>query len=92
MPIMAAAMPNLRKLKSLGALLCAALGVAGTVRADGVLHPVIDNTLTQGGSQALPTVTRVVVYKGDRRMDLMRGNDVVRSFRVSLGLMPEGHK
>lgn len=92
MPIMAAAMPNLRNLKTLAVLLCGALGIAGTVRADGVLRPVIDNTLTQGDSQALPVVTRVVVYKGDRRMDLMRGNDVVRSFRVSLGLMPEGHK
>jgi murein L,D-transpeptidase YafK len=89
---MAAAMPNLRNLKVLAALLCGALGIAGTVRADGVLRPVIDNSLVQGQSQALPTVTRVVVYKGDRRMDLMRGNDVVRSFRVSLGLMPEGHK
>src|SRR5690242_3746393 len=92
MPIMAAAMPNFRNLKALGVLLCGLLGIAGTVRADGVLRPVIDNALVQGESQALPTVTRVVVYKGDRRMDLMRGNDVVRSFRVSLGLVPEGHK
>ena len=27
-----------------------------------------------------------------RQLDLMRGTEVIRSFRISLGLMPEGHK
>jgi murein L,D-transpeptidase YafK len=40
----------------------------------------------------LPTATRVVVHKSERRMDLMNGSQVLRSFRVSLGLVPRGHK
>lgn len=42
--------------------------------------------------EALPTATRVVVYKAERRMDLLRGDEVLRSFKVSLGLVPQGHK
>ncbi|MEO8316464.1 MAG: L,D-transpeptidase family protein [Pseudomonadota bacterium] len=48
-------------------------------------------TLAEMGA-ALPTATRVVVYKAERRMDLLNGNAVLRSFKVSLGLMPKGHK
>jgi murein L,D-transpeptidase YafK len=44
------------------------------------------------GATALPTASRVVVYKAERRMELRRGNEVLRSFRVSLGLVPQGHK
>jgi murein L,D-transpeptidase YafK len=89
---MGSEMTNFRYLKATRVLLCGALCVAGTVRADGVLRPVVDTAITQAQSQPLPVVTRVVVYKSDRRMDLMRGQEVVRSFRVSLGLVPEGHK
>ncbi len=81
-----------RKLKLLPLALCAALGLAGTVHADGGLRPVVNNVMVPGQSQQLPMVTRVVVYKGARRLDLMRGEEVVRSFRVSLGLMPRGPK
>jgi murein L,D-transpeptidase YafK len=45
-----------------------------------------------GTGDALPTASRVVVYKAERRMDLLSGNEVLRSFKVSLGLMPKGHK
>jgi murein L,D-transpeptidase YafK len=40
----------------------------------------------------LPTADRVVVYKAERRLELRRGNEVLRAFKVSLGLMPKGHK
>jgi murein L,D-transpeptidase YafK len=43
-------------------------------------------------SQALPTASRVVVYKSERRLVLLRGADVLRSYRVSLGLVPDGPK
>ncbi len=43
-------------------------------------------------AEELPVATRVVVYKSERRMELLRGTEVLRSFRVSLGLMPQGHK
>jgi murein L,D-transpeptidase YafK len=42
---------------------------------------------------ALPDVAdHVVVRKGERKLYLMRGDQVLRSFRIALGLMPEGHK
>lgn len=47
---------------------------------------------TSGGSEVLPVATRVVVYKSARRMELLRGSEVLRSYRVSLGLQPNGHK
>ena len=37
-------------------------------------------------------VTKVVVRKGERRLYLMSGDQVVRSYRVSLGDNPKGHK
>jgi murein L,D-transpeptidase YafK len=85
-------MPNLPNMKTLAALLCGALCIAGTVRADGVLTPTFNTTATPARAQELPVVTRVAVYKSARRLDLLRGTEVVRSFRVSLGLMPDGHK
>jgi len=35
---------------------------------------------------------RVVVRKGERRLVLLRRDQVLRSFKVALGLSPEGHK
>lgn len=37
-------------------------------------------------------VSKVVVRKGERRLYLMSGDQVVRSYRISLGDNPEGHK
>ncbi|MEO6080009.1 MAG: L,D-transpeptidase family protein [Steroidobacteraceae bacterium] len=44
------------------------------------------------GAEALPTATRVVVHKAERRMELLQGTQVLRTFKVSLGLMPQGPK
>ncbi len=44
------------------------------------------------GEQAFPVATRVVVYKSARKLELLRGTEVLRSYKVSLGLQPEGHK
>jgi murein L,D-transpeptidase YafK len=41
---------------------------------------------------ALPLADRVVVRKGERKLYLLRGEDVLRTYKVSLGLRPEGHK
>lgn len=46
--------------------------------------------LTPGND--LPSVDRVVVRKSDRRLYLMHGGNVVRSYHVSLGLNPVGQK
>jgi murein L,D-transpeptidase YafK len=40
----------------------------------------------------LPLADRVLVRKSERRMYLMRGNDVLRAYRIALGLNPGGHK
>ena len=34
----------------------------------------------------------VVVRKAERKLYLMRGGEVLRTFRIALGLSPEGHK
>jgi murein L,D-transpeptidase YafK len=43
-------------------------------------------------SPAFPMADRVLVRKTERRMYLMRGNEVLRAYRVALGLNPVGHK
>lgn len=42
--------------------------------------------------QMLPRGDRLVVYKRDRRMELRRGEEVLRSFRIALGFQPSGTK
>jgi murein L,D-transpeptidase YafK len=48
--------------------------------------------VSSGVEAALPLADRVVVRKGERKLYLMRGEDVLRTYRVALGLRPEGHK
>jgi murein L,D-transpeptidase YafK len=40
----------------------------------------------------LPLADRVLVRKSERRLYLMHGGDVLRAYRVSLGLNPDGAK
>ncbi len=35
---------------------------------------------------------RVLVLKGERRLELYRGEELLREFRIALGFAPEGHK
>jgi len=76
--------------KSLSALLVVA-GLSGAVHADGVpdTRPV---SLQPSTAETLPVVDRVVVHKGERRLMLMHGGNVVRSYHVQLGLSPVGQK
>ena len=39
-----------------------------------------------------PQVTAIVVYKGERRMHLLHGDDVLASYSFQLGFAPDGHK
>lgn len=41
---------------------------------------------------ALPLADRVVVRKGERKLQLLRNGVALRTFKVALGLRPEGHK
>jgi hypothetical protein len=41
---------------------------------------------------ALPLADRVVVRKGERKLQLLRNGVALRTYKVALGLRPEGHK
>jgi murein L,D-transpeptidase YafK len=41
---------------------------------------------------ALPLADRVIVDKSERKLLLMRAGEVLRSYKIALGLRPEGHK
>ena len=76
------------RFRSLGVLLLACGSVAV---ADGLpqAQPVM---LPQPALSTLPLVDRIVVYKGERRLTLMHGGNIVRTYHVSLGLSPVGQK
>jgi murein L,D-transpeptidase YafK len=40
----------------------------------------------------LPLADSVIVRKSERRLYLMRNGEVLRSYKIALGLRPEGHK
>lgn len=40
----------------------------------------------------LPKITKVIVFKEPRLLNLMSGREVVRTYRVALGPNPVGHK
>ena len=77
-------------------LLGASLAFASLASADG-----IDTSATPGTGNAsaefrsggsMPTADRVVVHKGERKLLLMRGDSILRTYKVALGLNPVGHK
>jgi murein L,D-transpeptidase YafK len=45
-----------------------------------------------GPTGMLQPVDRVVVHKAGRKMELFREGELVASYRISLGLVPSGHK
>lgn len=49
------------------------------------LSPVVATT-------SLQVADRVVVRKSERKLYLMKGDSVLKTFKVALGLSPEGHK
>jgi murein L,D-transpeptidase YafK len=71
--------------------LWALLAVAGAARADG-LPQAQQVMLPRPALNSLPLVDRVVVHKGERRLLLMHGGNIVRSYHVALGLSPVGQK
>ena len=66
-----------------------AVGFVGTASGDAL--PYHARAMASVGVE-LPTADRVLVRKGERRLYLMRGTDVLRAYRVALGLNPGGHK
>ncbi len=54
--------------------------------------PMLGNLEAARSNASLPQADRVLVRKSERRLYLMNGKDVVRSYHVSLGLEPQGSK
>jgi len=48
--------------------------------------------VTLRSTESLPAVDRVVVHKTERRMLLMHGDAVVRTYKIALGVNPVGAK
>jgi len=82
---------NTMSFRSLAAILVVAACVSGAAYADGLpqAQPV---TLRPPTPESLPVVDRVVVHKTERRLVLMHGGNIVRSYHVQLGLNPVGQK
>ena len=57
-----------------------------------VVAPVMATTPLRPAAAAIPPVELVVVYKSRQVMQLLKGNEVVRSYQVALGRNPLGHK
>ena len=74
-----------------GRFYVAALLAAGACAAwaDGL--PQTDPVVMRA-TGSLPTVDHLVVRKAERRMFLMRGETVVRTYKIALGLNPVGTK
>jgi murein L,D-transpeptidase YafK len=78
---------SFRSLAAIALVAC----LPGIALADGLpqAQPV---TLRPPTPESLPVVDRVVVHKADRRLILMHGGNIVRSYHVQLGLNPVGQK
>ncbi len=80
-----------RNLSAITALTC----LAGTVHGDSLPTAVPDlpaAAVRPMTPEALPLVDHVMVRKGERRLLLMKGGNVVRVYHVALGLSPIGQK
>lgn len=81
-------MSLVKKLIALAAAVIACV-FAGTAAGDAL--PYHARAMASVGVE-LPVADRVLVKKSERRLYLMRGNDVLRAYRVALGLNPSGAK
>ncbi len=55
-------------------------------------NPVAASELPMGAMDEAPEVSEVLVRKEERRLYLLSGEQVVRSYRIGLGDNPSGHK
>ena len=82
-------LPN--RIKSIrSVLVCVALLSGFVAHADGQLSSsAIASSTVEAG---LPVADSVVVRKAARKLELLRNGQILRSYKVALGLRPEGHK
>jgi murein L,D-transpeptidase YafK len=88
-------MTRLARRLAISVLAAAAILGGASAVADEVLSSVatVPSLTTAPLREAgLPMADRLVVRKHERRLLLMRGDRVLRSYKVALGLQPEGHK
>jgi murein L,D-transpeptidase YafK len=81
-----------RTMKSIsGTLFVTALLAVAAVAARADTLPQTER-VTMRSPENLPAVDHIVVHKGERKLFLMHGETVVRSYKVALGLNPVGTK
>lgn len=73
------------------ATLIACLSAAAVAHADSNLpsSAIVSSSTTEA---ALPLADSVVVRKSERKLYLMRQGEILRTYKIALGLRPEGHK
>lgn len=88
-----------RRLPAIGALplvlLLVLMAHISPARAEGnpAIPREVGNPPARGWEQyATPKADRIVVYKALRKMQLLHGNEVLRTYHVALGRKPQGQK
>lgn len=83
-------LPTERTMLRIAAILSLGFLASVSVHAEGQLST---SAIASSGIEAgLPLADTVVVHKSQRTLQLLRNGQVLRSYKVSLGLRPEGHK
>ena len=82
----------LRRLGFVIALAAASLAAAEPGAGDTMPAPGAEGGARGYEPAELPSADHAVVRKSERRLYLMKGDSVVRSYRVALGLVPAGSK
>ncbi len=80
---------NLDMLFRFSLVFLALASLASTVRADPL--PQAERVMLRS-TESLPAVDHLVVHKTERRLLLLHGDTVVRSYKIALGLNPVGTK
>lgn len=80
----------LRTLFALTLTLAIVFAGISPARAEGPLPA--SALLSSSVEPALPLADRVLVRKADRKLQLLRNGEVLRTYRIALGLRPDGHK
>lgn len=73
-------------------LACLALILAGFTAAAHADSVTEAQMLSARPFSQLPMADRVLVRKSERRLYLMHGDSILRSYKIALGLNPVGHK
>lgn len=82
--------PSHRRMSGLAALALFCAAVSLSARAEGQLSS--SAIASSGIEAALPLADSVIVRKSQRTLELLRKGEVLRSYKIALGLRPEGHK